>query len=66
MQSFVLLAGDPSALVTAVDSTLLYGRMSAATRAAILNALPSQRDNNARVLAALYLVFTSGEYLVQH
>ncbi len=63
---FVQVVGTPSALVALIDNTLLYGRMLPTTRAAILDALPSQRDNNGRVLAALYVAFTSGEYLVQH
>jgi hypothetical protein len=66
LQPFVQVAGTPSALVDAVDNTLLYGRMLPGTRATILGALAAQRDNNGRVLAALYLTFTSGEYLVQH
>jgi len=39
--------------------------MSPGTRAAIGSALPSQSTSNARVVVALYLTFTSGEYLVQ-
>ncbi len=66
LQPFVGLAGNASALITAIDNTLLYGRMLPPTRTAILNALPVQYDNNQRVLTALYLTFTSGEYLVQH
>ncbi len=66
LQPFVNLAGNASALLTAIDNTLLYGRMLPQTRTAILNAIPAQYDNNQRVLAALYLAFTSGEYLVQH
>ena len=66
LQPFVQIAGNPSALVSAVDDTLLQGRMLPPTRTAILNALPAHRDNNGRVLAALYLAFSSGEYLVQH
>lgn len=66
LQPFVQVAGTPSALVDAVDNTLLYGRMLPGTRATILGAVATQRDNNGRVLAALYLTFTSGEYLVQH
>ena len=65
LQPFVQVAGTPSALVDAVDNTLLYGRMLPGTRAAILDALVSE-NNTGRVLAALYLTFTSGEYLVQH
>ena len=63
---FLQLVGTPLALVALIDNTLLYGRMLPTTRAAILDALPPQRDNNGRVLAALYVAFTSGEYLVQH
>src|SRR5262245_32728152 len=66
LKPLVSLAADPSALVAAVDNTLLYGRMLPATRAAILNSLPAMYDGNQRVLSALYLTFTSGEYLVQH
>ena len=66
LQPFVNIAGNAPALLTAIDNTLLYGRMLPQTRTAILNALPAQYDNNQRVLTAFYLTFTSGEYLVQH
>lgn len=66
LQSLVNIAGNASALLNAIDNTLLYGRMLPQTRTAILNAIPLQYDNNQRVLAALYLAFTSGEYVVQH
>ncbi len=66
LQPFVSIATNASTLLTAIDNTLLYGRMLSQTRTAILNALPTQYDNNQRVLTALYLTFTSGEYLVQH
>ena len=65
LQPFVALAGNPATLVNAVDNALLFGRMSPATRAALLNALPAMPDNNARVLTAVYLTSMSGEYLVQ-
>lgn len=66
LQPFVNVAGNSQALVNAVDNALLFGRMSAATRQAILDALPAQYDNNQRALTALYLAAMSGEYLVQH
>lgn len=66
LQPFVAVAGDPAALITAIDNALLFGRMLPQTRTAIQSALPAQHDNNQRVLTALYLTFTSGEYLVQH
>ena len=65
LQPFMAIAGNPAALVTAVDNALLFGRMSPATRSALLTALPAMPDNNARVLTALYLTSMSGEYLVQ-
>lgn len=66
LQPFVNIAGNSAALVNAVDAALLFGRMSAQTRAAITAALPAQYDNNQRALTALYLAAMSGEYLVQH
>ena len=65
LQPFVAVAGNPAALVDAVDRALLFGRMSASTRAALLTALPLMPDNNARALTALYLTSMSGEYLIQ-
>ena len=65
LQPFVALAGNPATLVNAVDNALLFGRMAPATRTALLNALPAMPDNNARVLTAIYLTSTSGEYLIQ-
>ena len=66
LQPFINLAGNPTALLNAVDNTLLYGRMPPATRTAILNALPAQSDNNQRVLLAIYLTAMSGDFLIQH
>jgi len=65
LQPFVAVAGNAAALVNAVDTALLYGRMLPATRNALLTALPAMPDNNARVLTAVYLTAMSGEYLVQ-
>ena len=65
LKPFVDIAADVSALTAAIDNTLLYGRMLPETRAAMVAALPAMYDNNQRVLTALYLTFTSGEYLVQ-
>jgi uncharacterized protein (DUF1800 family) len=66
LQPFVNVAGNSQALVNAVDSALLYGRMSPPMRTAILNALPAMYDNNQKVMTVLYLTATSGDYLVQH
>jgi hypothetical protein len=66
LKPFVDVAADPTVLTAAIDNVLLYRRMLPQTRAAILGAIPAMYDNNQRVLAALYLTFMSGEYLVQH
>jgi len=66
LQAFVNVAGNSTSLVNAVDNALLQGRMSPQMRAAILSALPSQYDNSARALTALYLTVMSGDYLIQH
>jgi hypothetical protein len=65
LQPFVAIADDTAGLVSAVDTALLMGRMSPPLRAAMTSAIPAQYDQNQRVLAALYLAITSGEYLVQ-
>jgi uncharacterized protein (DUF1800 family) len=66
LQGFVSVAGNSTTLVNAVDNALLQGRMSSQMRTAIMNALPSQYDNSARALTALYLTAISGDYLIQH
>jgi hypothetical protein len=66
LASYATLAPDAVALTSAVDNALLFGRMSPATRTAIQQSLPLMYDNQQRVLSALYLTVTSGEFLVQH
>jgi hypothetical protein len=66
LKPFVDVAADAALLTASIDNALLYRRMLPQTRAAILGAIPATYDNNQRVLAALYLAFMSGEYLVQH
>lgn len=66
INSFVALAGNQTALVDAVDSRFLYGRMSPAMRQSIYTALQASTDNRTRAITALYLVLMSGDYLVQH
>jgi hypothetical protein len=65
LQPYVNLAASPAALVNAIDRALLFGRMSAATRTAILNQLLLEYDANARTLSALFLAVSSGEAAVQ-
>lgn len=66
LQPFAAIASDATALTNAVDHALLYGRMPASTRNAILQALPLMYDNPQRVRTALYLTLMSGDSLVQH
>lgn len=66
LQPYATLASDPVALTNAFDQALLYGRMPQSTRNAIAGSLPAMNDNSQRVLSALYLTVTSGDFLVQH
>lgn len=63
---FLTVAGDPMALVEAVDRTLLYGRMPAAMRESLARAIVAQPDDRTRALTALYLASLSGFYAVQY
>ncbi|WP_414662972.1 DUF1800 family protein [Horticoccus sp. 23ND18S-11] len=63
---FVALAGDTVALIDAVDQTLLYGRMPAAMRQSLANAINAQGDAVSKARTALYLTSLSGYYAVQY
>lgn len=63
---FTSVYADPVKLVDAVDQILFYGRMPAETRSAILAAVQPTQDNTQRMVTALLLAATSGEYLIQH
>ncbi len=65
LQPLLAIAGNSARLVDAVDDALLFGRMSASTRASLLTALPAMPDNYSRVLTVVYLTAMSGEHLVQ-
>ena len=62
---FFAAAGNTAALIDAVDQTLLYGRMPAAMRQSLANAINAQGDNTSRARTALYLTALSGFYAVQ-
>lgn len=66
LAAFVNLAGNTVALIDAVDQALLYGRMPAAMRQSLANAINAQGDNRSRALTALYLTSLSGHYAVQY
>ena len=63
---FTAVAGNTQQLIDAVDQALLYGRMPAAMRQSLANAIVAQADNNSRVQTALYLTALSGFYAVQY
>lgn len=59
------VAGDPTALLNLVDATLLQGRMSPATRAAIGASLQATTDMKQRAITALYLTAIAADFAVQ-
>jgi hypothetical protein len=59
------VAGDPTALLNLVDATLLQGRMTAATRAAIGASLQATTDLKQRAISALYLTAIAADFAVQ-
>ena len=66
LQPFTAVANDTTALINAVDQALLWGRMSAAMRQSLANAINAQADANQRVQMALYLTLLSGQHAIQH
>ncbi len=63
---FTALASSPNDLVTAVDNAFLYGRLPAALKADIVQAITATTDSGTRVRNAIYLVATSSLYQVEH
>lgn len=59
------VAGDPTALLNLVDATLLQGRMTASTRAAIGASLQATTDLKQRAISALYLTAIAADFAVQ-
>jgi uncharacterized protein (DUF1800 family) len=59
------VAGDPTALLNLVDATLLQGRMTASTRAAIGASLQATTDLKQRTISALYLTAIAADFAVQ-
>jgi uncharacterized protein (DUF1800 family) len=66
LSRFVALGGNATALIDAVDQTLLYGRMSSSMRQTLGTAIAAQQDNQSRAWTALYLTALSGQHAVQH
>jgi hypothetical protein len=65
VSEFTNLAGNSTNLINAVDQRFLDGKMTPAMRDSIAAALPSAQDNKSRALAAIYLVITSGDFVIQ-
>ncbi len=63
---YTALAGNVPALIDAVDQTLLYGRMPAAMRSALTQAVTAQSEARSRAITALYLTLLSGQQAVQY
>ncbi len=61
---FSSVAGDPTALLNAVDARLLHGRMSAQARAAIGASLLATGDLTQRAISAVYLTLITAEFAV--
>ena len=66
LSRFIGLGGNLPGLINAVDQTLMYGRMPAALRQNIANAVAAQQDNQSRAWTALYLALLSGQHAVQY
>jgi uncharacterized protein (DUF1800 family) len=65
VSEFTNLAGNSTNLINAIDQRFLDGKMSPAMRDSIAAALPSAQDNKSKALAAIYLVITSGDFVIQ-
>lgn len=63
---FQTYGNDMPALVEKVNQTLLYGRMPAQIRQAIIQAASPGYDARTRIETALYLAALTGQYAVQH
>jgi uncharacterized protein (DUF1800 family) len=62
---FTAVASNSTQLINAVDTRLLDGKMTPEMRASITKALLSSTDNRSRALTVLYLVATSGDFIIQ-
>ena len=61
------LAGNPAALVDALDSTFTHGQMPALMKSAIVTAVTGTNQGNLRrVQVGIYLIVTSSFYQVMH
>jgi uncharacterized protein (DUF1800 family) len=65
ISEFTNVAGNSTTLINLVDGRFLDGKMTPEMRASITRALQASTDNKSRALTAIYLVVTSGDFIVQ-
>jgi hypothetical protein len=66
LSPFQPYGNDMPGLVEAVNQVLLYGRMPAAMKTALINAATPGYDAATRIETVLYLSALSGQYAVQY
>src|SRR5262249_12733641 len=66
LSPFQAYGNDMPNLVEAANQILLYGRMPAAMKQAIIAAAAPGYDANTRIMPVLYLTAISGQYAVQY
>lgn len=65
VSEFTSIAGNSNNLINAVDQRFLDGKMTPQMRDSISRALQFSTDNKTRAITAIYLVITSGDFIVQ-
>lgn len=66
LSPFLPFGNDLAGLVELVNQKLLYGRMTAAMKQALMEAAAPGYDTGTRIQTVLYLTALSGQYAVQH
>ena len=66
LSPFQAFANDMPGLVETANQVLLYGRMPAGMKQAIMDAASPGYDATARITTVLYLTALSGNYAVQY
>jgi len=66
LSPFQAYGNDMPGLVEAVNQVLLYGRMPAAMKQALITAASPGYDAKTRILTVLYLTALSGQYAIQY
>ncbi len=66
LSPFQPFGNDLPGLVELVNQKLLYGRMTAAMKQALMDAAAPGYDSSTRIQTVLYLTALSGQYAIQH